>query len=136
MRDGKGFKSSFDSSEGEVNYLNPFFSPLEVPNWHLQFSNSALVNSNIKSAGNRSIFRLTALFNCFVSISYSSARSRSSITFWPRIRSILPVIFSMGTDTSFISFLLVINLVKVVTQLEVTNSKEGQTKLCNCIHIR
>ena len=43
--------------------LNPILSRLEVPNWHLQLSNSFFVNSNMKSSGKRSILRLTALFN-------------------------------------------------------------------------
>lgn len=41
---------------------SPIFPLFEVPNWHLKLSSSFFGNSNIKSFGKRSIFRLTALF--------------------------------------------------------------------------
>ena len=46
---------------------------------------SGLVRWNIKSGGNLLIFLLTAWFNTFVSTWYNLARSKSSITFFPRI---------------------------------------------------
>ena len=45
-------------------YLNPFISLLEMLNWRLQLSNSFLVNSNIKSLGNRSICLLAHSSSC------------------------------------------------------------------------
>ncbi len=46
---------------------------------------SSTLNWNIKSGGNLLIFLLTAWFNTFVSTWYNLARSKSSITFFPRI---------------------------------------------------
>src|SRR6185369_4663809 len=47
---------------------------------------SPRVNSNIKSGGNLSRFRLTPWFSTRVSTPYNSAKSRSNITFSPRMR--------------------------------------------------
>ena len=54
---------------------------LEVTICDLKFSNSFLLSSNIKSVGKRPIFRRTACFKTFVCTPYSSARSRSNMTF-------------------------------------------------------
>src|SRR5210317_1603256 len=49
-------------------YRNPIlFEELEVTNWLLQFANSSLVSSNIKSSGKRFVFLFTCLFKYFVS---------------------------------------------------------------------
>ena len=69
-----------------VIYLLP--PQLEVTIWHLKISSCA--TSNIKSSpSNLSIFRRTWRFNWLVSIPYACARSKSSITRWPRISYIL-----------------------------------------------
>ena len=47
--------------------------------------NSSTVNWNIKSGGNLFKLRFTAWFKAFVSTWYNLARSKSSITFFPRI---------------------------------------------------
>ncbi len=65
----------------------PVFS--KVTNCDLEESNrflvSSRVNSNMKSGGNRAIFLLTACLSVRVSTWYNLARSKSSITFFPRI---------------------------------------------------
>src|SRR6266581_217219 len=50
----------------------------------------------MKSEGNRSALRLTALFRLPVVTPYKIARSKSSSTFWPRIQRIDCAIRSMG----------------------------------------
>ena len=55
----------------------------EVLKLHLKVSHSVLDTSNMKSGGNLFMFDRTALLRYFVSVSYSSARSKSSITFSP-----------------------------------------------------
>lgn len=67
-------------------YRRPCRSALEVTNRDLQVSNSDPFRTNIKSSGNRSGLRRTACLRTLVSTPYSAARSRSSITFSPRIR--------------------------------------------------
>ena len=66
-----------------------FSSSFEIPFWNIKDcfknSNSSFVNWNIKSGGKRLILRFTALFRLPVVTSYNSAKSRSSITRWPRI---------------------------------------------------
>jgi hypothetical protein len=49
-----------------VNAKGRHLSPpqLEVPNWHLKISYTFFVTSNMKSSGNRSLFRRTARFYC------------------------------------------------------------------------
>ena len=49
-------------------------------------SASSRERRNIKSSGKRSAFRVTAWLNAFVGTPYSSAKSKSSITFWLRSR--------------------------------------------------
>ena len=56
---------------------------------------------NIKSPGKRSGFLLTCCFNARVSVSYSRARSKSSITFLPRMKKILCTMLSSLKRTSF-----------------------------------
>jgi hypothetical protein len=51
----------------------------------LIFSTSSAVNRNIKSEGKRSAFLFTAWLSALVSTCYNLARSKSSITFCPRI---------------------------------------------------
>ena len=57
----------------------------EVQFLHLKLSNSSFVNSNMKSDGNRFKLFFTERFKYFVSVPYNSARSKSSMTFCPRI---------------------------------------------------
>ncbi len=66
--------------------MPPLFEVLKL---HLKLSNSSFVSSNIKSEGKRRILFLTERFRYFVSIPYSSAKSKSSITRCPRISYIL-----------------------------------------------
>ena len=65
----------------------PVFS--KVTNCDLEEINrdlvSSRVNSNMKSGGNLAIFLLTACLSALVSIWYNLARSKSSITLFPRI---------------------------------------------------
>ena len=69
---------------------------LDVPNWNIKFLNSSSVTWNIKSSGKRFRLRFTALFKLLVETWYSSAKSRSSMTFFPLIRYILLIITSSG----------------------------------------
>ena len=65
----------------------PLFKVLKL---HLKDSHSSFVNSNMKSgAGKRLILFFTDRFRYFVSVPYISAKSKSSITFCPRISYIL-----------------------------------------------
>src|SRR4029077_15147134 len=52
----------------------------------------------MKSLGNRSLFRFTAWFNTFVDTPYSSAKSASTMTLWPRITRIVFLIRSRDTS--------------------------------------
>lgn len=68
-------------------YPLPLFKVLKL---HLKDSHSSFVNSNMKSgAGKRLILFFTDRFRYFVSVPYISAKSKSSITFCPRILYIL-----------------------------------------------
>jgi len=69
-------------------YLVPPHLKLEVANCDLKFRNSFRSRTNIKSEGNRSIFLLTRSLSRFVGTPYILAKSKSSITFWPRIMKI------------------------------------------------
>ena len=70
-------------------YLSLFDPSFEVTNCDLKLIFNELYSSwdkvNIKSSGNRSRFLRTACFKAFVSTWYNLARSKSSITFFPRI---------------------------------------------------
>ena len=83
---------TYYSANGRYLILLP--RPLfKVPIWHLE--SSSRVTSNMKSSpSNLSIFLLTALFNCAVSVPYISAKSKSSITRCPLISYILLWIIS------------------------------------------
>ena len=69
---------------------------LDLPNWNSRFSNSSAISWNTKSSGNRLMFRLWALFKFPAVTPYHSARSFSSITFWPLIKNILLQMISSG----------------------------------------
>ena len=53
------------SSSGLRKPMRRLSAHLEEPIWHLKFSNSSLVNPNIKSSGKRSMFLLTCLLSCW-----------------------------------------------------------------------
>ena len=71
------------------NFRRPPHEELDVAICDFKSSNSCLVNWNIKSAGNLSIFLRTCSFNRLVSTPYNRARSASRITFSPRTRMII-----------------------------------------------
>lgn len=75
----------------------------KVPIWLLKPLYSALVKTNMKSSGKRSLFLRTCRFSCFVSTPYNWARSRSSMTFAPWTEYILPVIASIGMRSLAVS---------------------------------
>ena len=73
----------------------------DITNCDIIFWTSSPVRRNIKSAGNRSMFLLTAWFNAPVETWYNLARSKSSITFCPRNSWIR---FCTRINSSLISF--------------------------------
>ena len=68
--------------------LSPIRSRLDITICDLHLVNSSGLSWNMKSGGKRRMFRRTAWLRTLVPTPYSSARSRSSITFWPRISRI------------------------------------------------
>src|SRR6185503_12680124 len=90
------------SVKAEGSFLLP--PQLDVAFCDFKFSNSSLVNWNIKSAGNLAIFLLTCSFNRPVGTWYSSARSSSNITFCPLRRYILVTIISSATIIDLFAF--------------------------------
>ena len=79
---------SVKAKGGYFGYL-PIEDSFKVTNCDLILSFNVLYSSwdnvNMKSSGNRSRFLRTACFKAFVSTWYNLARSKSSITFFPRI---------------------------------------------------
>ena len=79
---------SVKAKGGYLGYL-PFEDSFKVTNCDLKLVFNDLYSSsdnvNIKSSGNRSRFLRTACFKALVSTWYNFARSKSSITFFPRI---------------------------------------------------
>src|SRR3989338_7394435 len=68
----------------------------DIANCDIKPSHSSWVSGNMKSSGKRSMLRFTASLRRNVSTSYSSARSRSSITLRPRMRMMARSIRSLG----------------------------------------
>ena len=102
-----------------VNAMDEYRIPphLEVTISDLKFVNFSIANTNIKSSGNRSIFLFTACFKTFVSTPYNSARSRSRITFYPRINRIFLEICSMGIICLFMGALFLERLFDIEFEL-------------------
>ncbi len=69
----------------------------KIPKWNLRELCSAAVSWNMKSGGNRAMFRRTALFRFPVVTPYNSARWRSSITRCPRTSRIRSAIWRTET---------------------------------------
>ena len=98
-------------------------SAFKVANCDLESSASSLVSWNIKSAGKRSMLRLTCSLRRLVSTPYNLAKSRSRITCLPRMTWMRFSIFSQGcngADSTFsMSFFFAINACSYITMLTI-----------------
>ena len=74
----------------------------DIPLWNLKALASSTVNLKTKSAGKRSMLRLTALFRLAVATPQSCARSASSITLCPRTDKINFAIDGERTSDFFV----------------------------------
>ena len=107
---------SVKAKGGYFGYL-PIEDSFKVTNCNLILSFNALYSSwdnvNMKSSGNRSRFLRTACFKAFVSTWYNLARSKSSITFFPRISG-PETVKNFTKSVKLYSFFTLLGLVEVV----------------------